>query len=301
MSANATQPDPAQATFHEPCGSDGVPEVVYSSDRLRNMGWRIWGVMLRDLVKSRGLTWRLFYRSWSAQYRQSWLGYVWAVIPPLVAAAAFSFAVRNRVLNIGPTPISYVCYALWGMTVWQLFTGIYTRSAMSLTGASNMISRINFPKDTLVFASLGQPVFTFGIRLVAIAVVFGIKGVVPAWTAPLALVSLLPLVLIALGLGMVMSVVSAAGTDVSQAVGMLLNFGLFLTPVIYPPPTSWPAAAVNVLNPLSPVLATSHALLHGKLVADPLLYGMSWVVALLVFGVGWRIFRASLPRIAERF
>ena len=278
-----------------------LPEVVYTRDRMQRLGIRAWGLMLRDLRCSRQLTWRLFYRSWSAQYRQSWLGYVWAVVPPLMAAGIFAFAVRHRVSRVGPTPIPYVCYALWGMTVWQLFTGVYSGASTCLTSARQMITRINFPKDTLVFASVGQPVFTFAVRLIAIGIVFGAKGVVPAWTAILAPFALIPLLLFALGLGMVMSVMSVAGTDVHRAVGMLLNFAMLLTPVIYPPPVSWPAAAINVLNPISPILAVSHGLIRGEVTTAPSLYLMSWIFGLLVFAVGWRIFRLSLPRICERF
>jgi lipopolysaccharide transport system permease protein len=288
-------------TIDRDAPQEELPVVVYTRDRFQRLGWRVWRLMFHDLVRSRGLIWRLFVRSWSAQYRQSWMGYVWAIVPPVVAAVAFSFAVRHRVLRVGPTPIPYVCYALWGMTVWQLFTGIYNSSSGVLKGASQMISRINFPKDALVFASIGQPLFTFLIRLVVVFLVFGFKGVMPGWTALLAPFALIPLVLIALGMGMIMAVVSVAGSDIRRAFGAFLNFGMLLTPVIYPPPVSWPSAAVNVVNPLSPVLSVSHSLLQGAPITTPVLYLAAWIFGLLMFGCGWRIFRMALPRIAERF
>ncbi len=280
---------------------EDLPEVVYTKDRYQRLGARVWCTMVKDLIRSRGLVWRLFVRNWSAQYRQSWLGYMWAVVPPLIAAATFSFAVRHKVLNVGLTPIPYVCYALWGMTVWQLFIGIYSGSAGVLRNAKALIARINFPQDSLVFASTGKPLFAFAVRLLAVAGVFFLKGVTPSWTAIFAPFALFPIVLMGMGLGMIMAVISTSGNDLNRAVGVVMNFGMLLTPVIYPPPTTWPTVVVNILNPLSPVLLTSHELIRGQPVSEPMLYLMSCGVGILFFLCGWRIFRMSIPRIAERF
>ncbi len=79
--------------------------------------------MFAELADSRRLIWLLILRDISVRYRQSILGYVWAVIPQLATVGIFAFLHASRVLPIGATRIAYVAYALWGISVWQLFAG----------------------------------------------------------------------------------------------------------------------------------------------------------------------------------
>jgi len=287
------------ASSENPCPP--LPEVVYVPGRVRKLGIRIWPQMLRDVLRSKDLIWRLFLRNWAAHYRQSWLGYVWAVVPSVVAVLSFWYLARRRVLPIGATPIPYVAYALWGLSVWRLFTACYNTAAGALNGAGPMISRINFPKEALIFASIGRALFDFLIRLVMIAVVFVWFRIVPAWTAILLPLALLPVVLMALGFGMIISVLSVAGADIANVISITLNFGMLVTPVIYPPLKSWPLSLLNVFNPVSPVIIASHDLLERGSLSMPGPYVMSWLFAVLLFGVGWRFFCLAMPRVAERF
>ena len=77
--------------------------------------------MVRDLVNSRELAWRLFVRDVSARFRQSILGYFWVFIPPLVASLPFIYLNAQGIVRIGDAPIPYAAYAIIGTTIWQVF------------------------------------------------------------------------------------------------------------------------------------------------------------------------------------
>jgi len=278
-----------------------MKEVIYSPDVARDPGWRVWGRMFRDLASCRGLIVRLFVRDVAARYRQSWLGYVWAVLPPFVMVISFWYLRAKRVIPAGETPIPYIAYALWGMGVWQLFTGCYNASAGALVGGGSMVTKINFPKEALAFAAIGQPLLDFGVRMVPVVVVFAVLGVVPAWGALLIPLVLLPLILMALGMGMIMAILNTFIIDLGQLMGMALNFGLLLTPVLYPPAHTWPFGLLNIFNPVSPILIATHDLISAGRLSSPDTLAMSCLFALLLFGVGWRFFRLGLMRVAERF
>ena len=88
--------------------------------------------------------------------------------------------------------------------------------------------------------------------------------------------------------------------DIGNSLTMLLTFAMFLTPVIYPPPTQWPKVLINYLNPVSPfIIATRDLTTKGTLSQPDGLFYAS-VAGLLVFLVAWRIFHLSMSRIAER-
>jgi lipopolysaccharide transport system permease protein len=278
-----------------------MKEVVYTPDAARALGWRVWGRMLRELVASRGLIVRLFVRDVAGRYRQSWLGYVWAVLPPCVMVLSFWYLRSKRVIPAGATPIPYAAYALWGMGVWQLFSGCYNAAASALVGGGSMVTKINFPKEALVFAAVGQPFLDFAVRLVPVVVVFAVLGVVPASGAVFLPLVLLPLVMMAIGLGMIMAILNTFMIDLGQLLGMALNFGLLLTPVLYPPAQSWPFGLLNIFNPVSPIMIATHDLIARGTLSSSNTFAMSCLFALLLFGLGWRFFRLGMMRVAERF
>lgn len=276
------------------------PETVYTPDGLRQLGSRIWIVMAWQLWASRELIWRLIYRDISVRYRQSFLGYLWAIIPAAITVVIFAYLTEQRVLPIGRLALPYPVFALWSLTVWQLFAGVLSAATYSLVGAGALVTKINFPKEALVVASVGSPLFDFLIRLLPVAAVFAWYGVIPPWQALWLPLILLPLLLMALGLGFFLAVLNLAVRDIGNVVGTLLTFGMFAAPVFYPPPVTFPFYLVNVLNPFSPLLiATQDLLAHGALQHDGLFAG-AVAFALLVFLLGWRLFYMTMPRVAER-
>lgn len=279
---------------------DQLQEVVYDEARERRLGLRVWSQMFRDLWGARELVARLIQRDISVRYRQSILGYIWALIPPIVTVAIFTFLVRHRAFPIGALPLPYPVYALTGMTLWGLFAGSLSACTASLVNAGSLVTKINFPKETLVIAAVGQPLFDFALRLLPVIGVFIWYNVVPAWQSVFIVLLLLPVVLTAVGLGFLLSITNLVIRDVANAVGMVLSFGMFFAPVLYPPPVRWPFYLVNVLNPFSPVLRAMHDLLATGRVTQPALLLASALFALLVFLVGWRVFRLTMPRVAER-
>jgi lipopolysaccharide transport system permease protein len=274
--------------------------VVYTPDAHLGFGWGVWKEMLLELIGSRELIWRLFLRELSARYRQSVFGYIWAVLPAIVATITFTYLRSSGTLPIGETDIPYPAYVLLGLTVWQLFATGLTKTTQSLVRASAIITKINFAREALVLAAFGESVFDFLIRIVLIAGVFVWFGIVPAWTVVFVPFVLIPLIFITVGFGFILSLANGVFRDIGNSLTLFLTFAMFLTPVIYPPPTRWPKVLINYLNPVSPfVTATRDLTTKGKLSQPD---GLLWIslAGLLIFLISWRIFHLAMSRIAER-
>jgi len=275
-----------------------VVEVEYTPQGVRRNGAAGWRIMFSELAESRRLIWLLILRDLSVRYRQSVLGYVWAVVPQTLTVAAFAFLQASRVLPIGGTRIAYVAYALWGISVWQLFAGCLSSCTMSLVSSGSLVTKVNFPREALVIAALGQPGFDFFVRLVPVIAVFGWYGVAPSWGIVLMPLVLLPVMLLALGLGFVLSIANLVIRDTANALGMVLSAGMFLSPVLYPPPVRWPFFLVNLLNPLSPLLTASQDLIAEGFLTRPEMFAAACVLALALALGSWRAFRVTIPRVA---
>src|SRR5262249_49672449 len=147
--------------------------------------------VISELLDSRELIWAFFVRDFAAKYKQSMLGYVWAIGPPLITVAIFTLLSRNRILAVGDTGMPYPAFMLLGLTVWGLFSSALINITTSLASASSIIQKMNFPRETLVYAALAQAFFDTLIRCLLVVPAFIWYGVSVKWT-----IALIPLVLV---------------------------------------------------------------------------------------------------------
>lgn len=283
-----------------PGGSRPQREVVYTPDSHLGLGLAAWAEMVRELMDSRELTWRLFLRDFSARYRQSFLGYLWAFVPALVTTVTFTMLNRSGVLPIPGTELPYPVFVLLGMTVWQLFAAGLTGATQSLVSAGSLITKIHFPRETLVLAAFGQSVLDFLLRVVLVAAAFLIYRVAPAWTVVLLPLAMVPLCLFTLGLGYLLALLNGVMRDAGQFVTFVLTFWMFLTPVVYPAPRGGAHAWLSLLNPVAPFVTAAQDLASRGYLTQPWEFAFACVVSAGVFLIGWRIFHLTEPRIAER-
>lgn len=275
-------------------------EIIYDNNMKQRMGLRVWKMIAMDLWRSRELIYQLIIRDISVRYKQSFLGYLWALLFPIATVAIFTFLVSFKVLPIGDTVLPYPLFALWSISVWQLFASTLSSSTSSLVGAGTLITKINFPKETLVISSVGQSLFDFMVRLIPIAMLCIWYGYLPPIESLFIPLLLFPLLLLATGLGFFLSLLNLVMRDIGNATGIILTFAMFATPVLYPAPVSAPFYLVNILNPVSPILiATQDILMFGELHHQDLLM-VSCLFSLLVFLIGIRLFNLTIPRAIER-
>jgi lipopolysaccharide transport system permease protein len=256
--------------------------------------------MAKDLYASRGLAWRLFIRDISAQFRQSILGYVWFFLPPLAAALPFIFLNSQGVVRMGETPIPYGAYALVGTTIWQVFVDALTSPLKTVTTARQMLIRINFPREAILLAALAQVGFGVLIRVVILAAVFLWYQIVPPATVFLVPAGFLGLILFGFMIGVLITPLGVLYKDVQQSLPIITTFLMFLTPVLYPPPTSGAAAALASLNPLAPLVTTTRDWLTiGSASEVGAFLAVTGGAAILLFAC-WIVYRVALPHLIAR-
>lgn len=279
---------------------DGSPFRIYRPGA--QAGWRMstWRDMVEELLQSRELIWRLFLRDFSAHYKQSVLGVLWAVIMPVGTVAAFAFLGKSGVLNIDDVNVPYPAYALLGLTIWQLFAGGLTVCSNSIVAGGSMVVKINFPKETLVIASMGQALVDMIIRVALLVSVFFYYRIVPQWTALFFPLLLIPLMLLTLGLGFLLALLNVLVRDIANMVTLGTTFLLFMTPILYPPCKSGILASVTMFNPLAALVAGPRDMVITGYLTNPGGYALATAFCLVLFCVSWRFFHMVEPRMAER-
>lgn len=258
-------------------------------------------LMWRELLSARELIWRLFVRDFSAKYRQSALGVIWAVVMPLVTVGMFVGMNRSGILTIGDVGMPYPLYALIGLTVWNLFSAGLTASSNSLINAGPLVVKINFPKVALPLAATGQSLVELLIRIVLTALAFLWFGVAPSWGGLIAgLICLIPIYLITAGMGFVLSLAAGVLRDIPSVLSVALMMAMLLTPVVYPITGTSLLARVNVWNPFNYLVNVPRDLIVRGHTEFPGEFVLSTILSMAVFYAGWKLFYLAQTKIAER-
>lgn len=256
--------------------------------------------MCRDLAASRELAWRLAVRDISAQYRQAFLGILWAFILPLANTLAWIFLNGTGVVSIAETALPYPVYVFAGTMLWAIFMEALNAPLAQVNAARGMLAKLNFPREALVVSGIYQTLFNAAIKVVLLLGVLVLAGINPGWQLLLFPLGLLSLVLVGTALGLLITPVGILYTDVGRALPLLMQFLIFTTPVVFPMPASGWAATLFALNPLTPLIMTARDWLTGFSPAHLggfILVNLSTVVLLLMV---WMVYRLAMPILIER-
>lgn len=274
--------------------------TIYTSESQMRRPKKLWSSMWRDLLVSRELAWRLLIRDISAKYRQSFLGIFWAMIPPIVTAAGFTLAKSGGIINLGNTELPYPAYVMFSMTLWQTFTESLQGPVQAVTQAKLMMAKINFPREALILAKLGEVFFNFGIKLVLIIGLFLWFKMPVTWSVILAPVALIHLIMLGTFFGLLLAPMGALYQDFTMGLTLATSLWLFLTPVVYPTPKEGLFGTIVELNPVTPLLVTTRELATTGLVSNPQGFWLASIFALIGLFLSWIFYRVAMPYVVER-
>ena len=274
--------------------------VEYYPDKHRGWSLKTWRYLWQRITQSRSLVWRLFIRDFSARYRQSVLGVLWAFILPILGVATFVIINSAGLLNVGETSVPYPLFALVGMTIWQLFSGGLTACSNAIVGSGSIVIKINFPKESLILAAMGQVIVAFLIRFILVILLILLYQVHVAWTVIFLPLVLLPVLMLTIAIGAFLALANVIVRDIANLVTIAMSFLIFLTPVVYTQPDKGLLATLTRFNPLTPLLQASRDVLFMGSFSDASGFVLTSLLSMILFMLSWRLFVIAETRLAER-
>jgi lipopolysaccharide transport system permease protein len=257
------------------------------------------------LWRHRGLLLQFTERAINVRHRGSMLGFVWAVLNPLLMLGLYTFifgVVFSGRFDVLPdeTPLDYAFTIFLGLIFFHLIAETLAASPSLVATNPNFVKKVVFPLEILPASAVGASLFHFGISLVLFflgALVLGHQFSATALWLP---VIILPIVLLALGLAWALSALGVFLRDLQQLVGFV-NLVLLYASCVFFPTAKVPAEVWAILR-FNPLLQTvdlaRETVLWGH---DPALLRLAYTYAAgaLVFGGGYLIFRVTRPAFAD--
>jgi lipopolysaccharide transport system permease protein len=224
----------------------------------------------RGLIQYRDLLQEMVRRDFSSRYKQTILGPAWFVINPLITTGIF-IAVFSKVVGVSTNGIHPALFYLCGLLGWTYFSQVLTVTGNTLHGNMHLYSKVYFPRLIAPLSVVISNFVTFAIQLASFAVVYVVLAVSnPAVTSrPTLWLLALPLVLLhiavlALGVGLILSSISAKYKDFHHLSTYIVQIWMYTSPIIYPLskiPAKWQWLAV--INPMTSIIEAFRCMFLG--------------------------------------
>ena len=253
--------------------------------------------MLGEQRAFRELLYQMTVRDLLLRYKQTAMGFAWAMLMPLVNTAVFS-VIFIRVAPL-QTPVPYPLFAYCGLWAWNFFAASVRFSVSSLTGNPNLMTKIYFPREIFPFSS----VIVCGVDFLVSAVV--LVGLM-LWyhVAPGFSLLWLPVVMVihvafTAAVALLISMANLFYRDVKYLLEIVLTVWMFATSVVYPVDRvgGWLGLAMR-LNPMTPIVDAYRAVILFR-TAPPVSLAAAGLVASSLLACVWLVFHRAEFKFAE--
>jgi len=190
---------------------------------------------LGELWEYRELFYFFTLRDIKVKYKQTVLGFLWAVLQPLVMALLFTFFLGKAISNFTELPLPYDIFALSGLVVWGIFSSGINNAGNSMVTNANIIKKIYFPRLIIPISSVLVGLFDFLMAFGVFIIYCLFNHVTFSANAILYFPFSIILTCVAtFGAGTLLAALNVKYRDFRYIIPFLVQFLLFVTPVIYP-------------------------------------------------------------------
>lgn len=250
-------------------------------------GW--FDFRLGELWRYRDLIVRFFRRDFIASYKQTVLGPLWFVIPPIFTTLIFTI-VFGKIGQIPTDGMPPFLFFMIGITAWNYFSSCLTRAASTFSGNSGIFGKVYFPRLIMPLSTILTNLLTFAIQFGLFLVLYAIFWLRGAEAEPNWRIVILPLLLLqmgalGLGIGCIVSALTTRYRDFALMVGFGTQLWMYASCVVYPLsqiPKEW--RLLFILNPMVPIIESFRfAFLGGGIVEIWHLAVSGTLTAILLF------------------
>lgn len=255
--------------------------------------------MLAEQIQYRELLFEMTRRDLLIRYKQTVMGFGWAIFMPLVNTAVFS-VIFTRVAPI-ETDVPYPLFAYCGLLTWNFSASTFRASVGSLTSNAGLLTKVYFPREIFPFSAMI-------VALVDLIVGSSVLIALLIWyrVPPSGYIVLLPLVvlvhvLFTAAVSLFVAMANLFYRDVKYLFEVVLTLWMFATSVLYPVRHMGGRLGTLLrLNPMTAIIDAYRDTLFGAGPPDLRGFAAAGVVSIVLLFGAWLLFHRSEFEFAER-
>ncbi len=252
-------------------------------------GWQL--IDWKELKEYKDLIYFLILRDVKELYKQTVIGFSWAILKPFIKMIVFSI-VFGGIAKIPSDDIPYPLFVYAGLVPWEYFSNSLTRSTSSLISGSGIFTKVYFPRLIMPIVPCIATLVDFTIALSIVFILMFYFGYAISITIFYLPILIIIMILTAAGLGMWLSALAIQYRDVPYGVQFLVQILMYAAPVIYP--ISWLPESYRIylaIYPMYGIIEGSRAAILGQNVMPWDLIGIGAISAFIMFITGAYYFK----------
>lgn len=246
---------------------------------------------LKEVWRYRDLLMLLSWRDISVRFRQSVIGYGWAIARPLLTAMIYTL-VFSIFVKVDTSPIPYVIFAFSGLIPWMYFASSLSLVTGSVVSGGAMLTKVYFPRLVLPLSTMAVGLVEVILQMVVLGLLMCWYQYVPGWPILCLPLFLLITLLTTLAFGIWLTALNVKYRDVGMAVPFLIQTWMYLCPIIYS--SSAVPERFRMIYGLNPMVGVIEGFRWCLIGTDPPNWGMmavSMIMTILVLVASLVYFR----------
>ena len=262
--------------------------------------------LFKEIIKKRKLIWDLSKADFKKRFVGSYFGIVWMFVQPLVTVLIYFFIFQVGFKSVPPVPdVPYVVWLVPGIVPWFFYSETLNCITNCLQEYSYLVKKVVFQVEILPLIKLVSCLMVHAFFIIIMLIMFLCYGRFPLVTWLQILYYTFAASMLALGIGYFTSAINVFFKDMAQIVSICLQFGMWLTPIMYheslfAQKAPW-VVPVLKLNPFYYIVAGYRdSMLTGNYFWErPTLTVYFWVFTVVVFLIGLKVFKRLRPHFSD--
>lgn len=254
--------------------------------------------MVREQIEYRELLVQITKRDLLLRYKQTIMGFGWAVFMPLLNTAIFS-VIFTRVAPLD-TGVPYPVYAYCGLWAWNFFASSVKFAVSSLTGNIPLVTKVYFPREVLPVSAMAVSFVDFLVASAVLMALMAWYAIVPGPALLFLPVVFLVQAIFTTAIGLLLSMANLFYRDVKYLLEVVLQIWMFATSVVYPVSLiGGRVGKVLQLNPLTPIIEAYRSVILRDQLPPLVPFGLAALTSVVLLLLAWHLFHRSEYAFAE--
>ncbi len=256
--------------------------------------------MIQELIQYRHLLFMLTWRDIKIKYKQSIMGFFWAIfMPMMIVAAGIIIKKAFSILSGNPMNLADITSVAVKSLPWAFFVGSIRFATNSLTSNLTLVTKIYFPREVCPLSAVLSNLFDFVIASTVLVIIFAIVSIGVSINLLWLPLLLGLLIFLTISISLLLACANLFFRDVKYIVEILLTFGIFFTPVFYEASMFGEWKSVLLLNPIACILEAINSVVVLHQAPEPFWLAYSAVWSIFGLFLAWCIFHRAEFAFAE--